>query len=130
MKRAFSVLLCVLSAFTCLFSHAEEYYQYRIHDQYYGPFAPVFFGDNNVLYRAWGDRDGSLNLDWHLLWYRDGSLFRDFAYSADQRFSQAVFLPREEKRGDGGEKVPMSAPTVLIPYDVLPAGEPHGLRLR
>ena len=31
---------------------------------------------------------------------------------------------------DGGEKVPMSAPTVLIPYDVLPAGEPHGLRLR
>lgn len=96
MKRAFAVLLCVLSVFICVYSQAEEYYQYGIHDQYYGPFAPEFFGDNNVLYRAWGDRDGNLNLDWHLLWYRDGSLFRDFAYSADQRFNQAVFLPRED----------------------------------
>ena len=23
------------------------------------------FGDNNVLYHAWGDRDGNVGLDWH-----------------------------------------------------------------
>ena len=96
MKRMLVVLLVVIAAFIFTAAGAENYYEYRIHDQFYAPFSPEFFGDNNVLYHAWGDRDGNVGLDWHLLWYRDGKLFRDFSYSTEKRFNQSIFLPRED----------------------------------
>lgn len=95
MKRIIAVLLVAIIVFSFTAAGAENYYEYRIHDQYFAPFSPEFFGDNNVLYHAWGDRDGNVGLDWHLLWYRDRELFRDFAYSTEKRFNQAIFLPRE-----------------------------------
>lgn len=94
MKRIVAALICF--AFVCpAFAGAEEYYDYRIHDRYFTPFAPELFGDD-ALYRAWGDRDGDISLDWHLLWYRSGELFRDYAYPAAGGFSASLFLPRED----------------------------------
>ena len=96
MKRIIAVLLVAIIVFSFTAAGAENYYEYRIHDQYFAPFSPELFGENNVLYHAWGDRDGNVGLDWHLLWYRDGKLFRDFAYSTEKRFNQSIFLPRED----------------------------------
>ena len=96
MKRMLVVLLVVIATFIFTAAGAENYYEYRIHDQFYAPFSPELFGDNSVLYHAWGDRDGNVGLDWHLLWYRDGKLFRDFSYSTEKRFNQSIFLPRED----------------------------------
>ena len=96
MKRVIAALLLAVCAFCPVFAGAEAYYEYRIHDQYFAPFEPEFFGDDDVLYRAWGDRDGDTSLDWHLLWYRGGKLYRDYAYAAGQPFGSALFLPRED----------------------------------
>ena len=96
MRRFIALLLAAAVFLVFGAAGAESYYEYRIHDQYFAPFSPEFFGDNNVLYHAWGDRDGNIGLDWHLLWYRDGKLYRDFAYSIEKRFSQSIFLPRED----------------------------------
>lgn len=96
MKRIIAALLAVFAAFAFTAAEAENYYEYRIHDQYYAPFYPVLFGDMNALYNAWGDREGNEPTDSHLLWIQDGNLLRDYPYSTENaRFSQAVFLPRE-----------------------------------
>ena len=95
MKKIIAALLCL--AVVCpAFAGAEEYYRYRIHDKYFAPFAPEFFGDDDAVYHAWGDRKGDISLDWHLLWYRGGELFRDHAYPAAGGFSSSLFLPRED----------------------------------
>ncbi len=62
MKKIIAALLCL--AVVCpAFAGAEEYYRYRIHDKYFAPFAPEFFGDDDAVYHAWGDRDGDISLD-------------------------------------------------------------------
>ncbi|MBR6705681.1 MAG: hypothetical protein IKI84_03245 [Clostridia bacterium] len=95
MKRIVAVLLCFAVLCPAL-AGAEEYYDYRIHDRYFTPFAPEFFGEDDAVYHAWGDRDGDISLDWHLLWYRGGELFRDYAYPAAGGLSASLFLPRED----------------------------------
>ena len=95
MKKIIVALLCF--AVVCpAFAGAEEYCRYRIHDKYFAPFAPEFFGGDDAVYHAWGDRDGDISLDWHLLWYRGGELFRDHAYPAAGGLSGSLFLPRED----------------------------------
>ncbi|MBR4501781.1 MAG: hypothetical protein IKP22_07815 [Clostridia bacterium] len=96
MKRIIAALLIFCVIICPAFAGAEEYYRYRIHDKYFAPFAPEFFGDDDAVYHAWGDRDGDISLDWHLLWYRGGELFREHAYPADEGFSGSLFLPRED----------------------------------
>ena len=97
MKRIIAALLIAIIAFAFIAAGAENYYDYRIHDQYFAPMYPVLFGDKNALYNAWGDREGNEAMESHLLWLQDGNLLRDYTYSTENaRFNQAVFLPRED----------------------------------
>ena len=136
MKRIVAALICF--AFICLaFAGAEEYYIYRVHDRYFTPFAPEFFGEDDAVYHAWGDRDGDISLDWHLLWYRGGELFRDYdaallplacggAYPKDAADIPA--LTDEDRRWSAPALI-SGLPCVALPRGENAAGLPFALQL-
>ena len=46
MKRIIAVLLVAIIVFSFTAAGAENYYEYRIHDQYFAPFSPELFEEN------------------------------------------------------------------------------------
>lgn len=65
-------------------------------------FAPDAIMDNgDMLFHAWANREGTVDEDhpWHLVWMRDGQIYRDLPYTNDHRhpWSGSSFIPVDDE---------------------------------
>ena len=100
MKRKEFVLLIVLMLLCIGAACAEDDFSaYEIQmGNAFAVFAPDAIMDNgDMLFRAWADREGTVDEDhpWHLVWMRDGQVYRDLPYAHDARhpWSASSFIP-------------------------------------
>lgn len=89
MKRKGFALLIVLMLLCIGAACAEE--DYSAYALQMGDAFPIFAPDaimdnGDMLFHAWADREGTVdeNHPWHLVWMRDGRVYRDLPYATDR----------------------------------------------
>lgn len=95
MKRGMFVLLTALICLTIGMACAEnDYAAYELQwGDAFAVQAPDAILDNgDMLFRAWADREGTVDEThpWHLVWMRDGKIYRDVAYRNNTRYPWSV----------------------------------------